>query len=89
MKELDAKARELRELRRMREEIDGEINAIVDEIKAEMVAQGTEELAGTDWAATWHTVQSTRLDTKALKRDQPELYALYSVPTVTCRFCLT
>ena len=66
--ELDAKVKELRELRRMAEELAAEIDGLTDTIKAEMTARGVDELTGTDWKATFKAVTSSRLDTAALKR---------------------
>jgi hypothetical protein len=47
--ELDMKVKELRELRRMAEELQAEIDAAQDAIKAHMDSQGVDTLAGTDW----------------------------------------
>ena len=66
--ELDAKVKELRELRRMAEELAAEIDGLTDTIKAEMTARGVDELSGTDWKATFKAVTSSRLDTAALKK---------------------
>ena len=50
--ELNSKVKELRELRRMAEEIAAEIETITDTIKREMAAQGVDTIAGDDWKAT-------------------------------------
>ena len=65
--ELNHKVKELRELRRMAEEIAAEIEAITDTIKREMAAQGVDTIAGGDWKATWKPAQSARFDSKAFK----------------------
>ena len=70
---MSAKVKELRELRRMREELTGMIEALQDEIKAIMTAQETETLTGADWKITWKPVTSSRLDSIALKRELPEI----------------
>ena len=46
--EMESKVKELRELRRMAEELNAEIEAIQDSIKAEMAAIGVDSLAGSD-----------------------------------------
>ena len=46
--ELNHKVKELRELRRMAEEIAAEIETITDTIKREMTAQGVDMIAGDD-----------------------------------------
>lgn len=88
MNELRTKVDELRELRRMADELAGEISAIEDEIKAHMAALDTDELHGADFKITWKTVTSNRLDSKALKADAPRLYDQYCRPTTTRRFCV-
>jgi len=47
--EMNGKIKELRELRRMADELNAEIEAITDSIKAEMSAKEVDELAGNDW----------------------------------------
>jgi predicted phage-related endonuclease len=85
---IDAKVKELRELRRMAEELNGEIEAIQDSIKGQMDAQGVDELAGTDWKITWKRVTSTRLDAAALKKVLPDVAESFTKTTVTRRFCI-
>ena len=61
-----SKVEELMELRKMAEELQNQMDAITDEIKAYM---GTEEtmLAGS-WKVTWKETVSRRVDTAALKK---------------------
>lgn len=86
--EMESKVKELRELRRMAEELDAEIEAIQDSIKAEMTARSAEELTGSDWRITWKAVTSSRLDTTALKKELPEIAARFLLKTTTRRFCV-
>lgn len=86
--ELNHKVKELRELRRMAEEIAAEIETITDTIKQEMAAQGMDTIAGDDWKATWKPVQSTRFDSKALKAAMPDLYERFTRSTEIRRFIL-
>ena len=88
MKDLETKARELRELKRMREELDGEIDAIEDEIKAHMTATDADTLTAGEYKITWKLVSSSRIDTAALKKYMPELAALYTKTTQSRRFCV-
>ena len=78
MNELEAKVAELRELRRMAEELAGEIAATEDELKAYMTANNADELCGPSFKITWKEVTSSRLDSKALKSAAPELYSRFS-----------
>lgn len=86
--ELAAKVQELRELRRMADELAAEIDGLQDAIKQHMDAAGVDTLAGLDYKITYKAVTSSRLDSKALKADQPELYAKYTKQTTARRFCL-
>ncbi len=64
---MNAKVKELRELKRMADELAGEIEQIQDEIKAHMTESNTDTLTGVGWRITWKAVTSKRLDSKALK----------------------
>lgn len=86
--ELNSKVKDLRELRRMSEEIAAEIEAITDTIKREMTAQGVDMLTGDDWKATWKPVQSARFDSKAFKVAMPDLYERFTRSAETRRFIL-
>lgn len=87
-KELDSKVSTLRELQAEADRIAAEIEAIKDQLKAQMIEQGTETLAGTDWKASWKIIEGTRVDTKAMKAALPEIVAKYTIQTRTSRFCL-
>lgn len=84
--EISCKVQELRELSRMRDELENEITALQDAIKAHMTAQGTDILHGVDYKITWKTVVSTRLDGKALRAAMPELAAQFTKETTARRF---
>lgn len=86
--ELDSKIKELRELRRMAEELQQEIDGITDTIKAEMTARNVDTLTGADWKATWKEVTSNRLDSIALKKELPDIAARYTKASVSRRFTL-
>ena len=86
--ELSAKVNELRELRRMSDELSAEIEAIQDAIKNHMDAANVDTLTGTDYKITWKNVTSARFDTTAFKRENPELSARYTKNTTTRRFII-
>lgn len=50
--ELSSKIKELRELRRMADELAAEIETITDSIKNEMAAREVDELIGSDYKIT-------------------------------------
>ena len=82
--EITAKVTELQELRRMAEELEQEINAIQDEIKAHM--GDSELLIAGPYKITYKTVTSSRLDTSALKKALPDIAAQYTRTSTTRRF---
>lgn len=86
--DITEKVRQLKEAQALAAEIAAEIETLQDEIKAEMTARNAEELQADIFTVRWSTVKTTRLDSKALKAEQPELYARYSKPTETRRFCV-
>lgn len=86
--EIQNKVNNLRELRRMAEELDAEITAIQDSIKEYMTVSGVEELAGTDYKITWKVVASSRLDTAALRKAMPEVADQFTRSSSTRRFCV-
>ena len=86
MNELEAKVAQLRELRRMTEELAGEIAATEDALKAYMTANSTDELYGPSFKITWKEVTSSRLDGKTLNSAAPELWQRFSKQTTARRF---
>lgn len=89
MKELQNKVDELRELRRMADEPAAEIAATEDELKTYMTANNADELLGPSFKITWKPITSSRLDSKALKAEAPELWERYSKTTTSRRFILS
>lgn len=57
--EMDSKIKELRELRRMADELAAEMETIQDSIKAHMDAAGVDTINGTDWKVTYRAVTSS------------------------------
>lgn len=86
--EMESKIRELRELRRMADEIAAEIETLQDAIKSEMTARNTDTLTGTDWKVTWKAVASKRFDSAAFKKTHGELYEQYTKETTSKRFLI-
>ncbi len=85
---MNAKVQELRELRRMQDELAAEIEAIQDELKGHMDAHGMDTLLGMDWRITWKSITSSRLDTAALKKALPDVAERFMKTTTTRRFVL-
>ncbi|MBQ6256183.1 MAG: hypothetical protein IJJ60_06295 [Clostridia bacterium] len=87
IKELESKAQELQELKRMKEELDAEIEAAQDEIKAAMGDR--EAITAGAYRITWKPVTSSRLDGKALKAALPEIAARFTITSTARRFCIS
>ena len=85
-KNLDSQIHELRELRRMADELATAIDTIQDAIKAEMTAAGVDVLTGSDWKAIWKPITSSRIDTTALKKALPDLAAQFTKVSTVRRF---
>lgn len=76
--EINAKVKELRELRNMVAEVKSAITAIEDSLKAEMLAKNTDMLPGKDYTITWKTVITNCFDSAAFKLTHADLFALFS-----------
>ena len=84
--ELEAKIVELKELKVMAEELQAEITAIEDSIKAEMTEQNINELQVGIFKIRWTKVTSSRIDTTAFKKAMPELAQQFTKQTESRRF---
>ncbi|MCM1220259.1 MAG: hypothetical protein NC548_37795 [Lachnospiraceae bacterium] len=85
---LDAIIQELRELERLQEDLEAEIEAKKDLIKQEMTEQGVDELKGSSWKVTWREVASSRVDTTRLKKELPDVAKAYMTQSTSRRFVL-
>ncbi len=84
--EIQSKVNELRELRRMADELAAEIEAAQDAIKAHMTAIDADTLTGTDYKITWKSVTSCRFDSAAFKKAMPDLAERFTRSTTSRRF---
>ena len=84
--ELEAKARELRQLQALIEEAQAEAEAIKDAIKAAM--GDSESIQAGEYKITWKAVTSSRIDTTALKKALPDVAERFTRDTTTRRFCV-
>jgi len=84
---MEAKVRELMELKRMREELDAEIASAEDAIKA--VMGDDETLIAGAYKVSWKTFTSSRLDSIALKKALPDIAAQFTRQTLTRRFSIS
>ena len=86
--ELTQKVRELKELKTMQDELQAEIIAIEDEIKAEMTEQNVTEMVVDVFKIRWTPVTSNRFDTTAFKKVYTDLYNQFIKVTETKRFSI-
>lgn len=86
--EMNSKVQQLRELRRMADELAAEIETLTDSLKAEMTTRGTEEITGADWRITWKPVTSSRFYSTGFKKAMPKLAARFTKTSTTRRFVL-
>lgn len=86
--EIDAKVSELRELRDMEAEVKSAITAIEDSLKAEMLANNTDVLAGKNCIVTWKTIVTNRFDSAAFKLTHAGLFAQFSRSSTSRRFVI-
>lgn len=84
--ELNAKLRELKRLKAKQAETNDKISAIEDEIKAFM--GDAEELRTGTHKITYKGISGTRLDTKSLKQELPEIVARYTINTFCKRLVI-
>lgn len=86
--ELDMRVDKIRSLKRLIEEAEAEIAGIEDEIKAQMTELDTDELRGGNCKVTWKQVSTTRIDSKSLKKELPDIAAKYSSTSTYRRFLI-
>ena len=84
--EIIRKVKLLREMQRMAEEAQAEADALKEELK--VIMGSSEELRVGEYRITWKSVESARIDTKALSLAMPEVAAAFTRKTTTRRFCV-
>ena len=77
---------ELAQYTRMAEEIAATVDSLKDTLKKYMEENQLETLTGNEHKATYKTVTSSRIDTTALKRNDPDLAEKYTKTTEIKRF---
>lgn len=86
--ELESKIVELKDLKVMADELQAEITAIEDEIKAEMTEQNVNELQIGIFKVRWTPVKSNRFDTKAFQGKYQDLYNQFIKVVESKRFSI-
>ena len=83
---MEAKVKELVELKKMAQELDAEITTLEDEIKAVMGED--EELFAGCFKVTWKNVVSNRFDSANFKKKYPELAVAFTKLVTSRRFSI-
>ena len=87
--EITSKIESLRALEELIEEAKAEAETLRDEIKSEMMARNTEELAVGQYIVRWTSVLSQRFDSTAFKKVMPEVYKAYTKQISSRRFTIS
>lgn len=88
--EIEAKIESLNEWEALMEEAKAEVEAIKDELKAELIDRDTEELKVNDrYILRWTSVLSSRFDTKRFKEQFSDLYKNFTKEVSSKRFSIS
>lgn len=88
LKKVTKNVHELRKLNMEKDELEKKIESLKDEIKSEMTAGKTDEVAGADYKVTWKWIHSESFDTKRFKAEHEKLAKRYMKGSDTRRFCV-
>ena len=86
MKKLEAKVHELKELQRMAEELNTEIDTLKNDIRTTIGDR--EEVTVGAYRITNKAITSSRLDTNALRKELPELADRFTKTTIVHRLVI-
>lgn len=84
IKEMETKARELRELQALINEAEAEAETIRDTLKAAM--GDSEAIQAGEYKIMYKTITSSRIDTAALRKAMPEVAEAFTRESTTRRF---
>lgn len=86
--QIAGKVEALLEWERIMQEAKEEAEALRDELKQEMMARNTEELAAGQYVVRWTSVLSQRFDATAFKKTMPEVYRSFIKQVASRRFSI-
>lgn len=86
--ELERTIREIREMEAMQKELEAEIEAMKDTLKAALNAAHTEEMIIGTSIVRFTTVVTNRFDSTAFKRTHSDLYNQFTRQTTSRRFSI-
>ncbi len=86
--EMEMKITSLKEWEALLEEAKAQVESLKDEIKAEMLAQETEEMTAGKYIVRWTSVLSNRFDSTTFKKEHNEMYKQYVKQSSSRRFSI-
>lgn len=86
--EITTKIESIKTLQAMIDELTAEMESVKDEIKAEMMAQGVDEMAVSCFKVRYKEVKTSRFDSTAFKKTHADLYEQYTKQTTSKRFTI-
>lgn len=86
--EITSKVEHIKTLQTMIDELSAELESVKDEVKAEMTAQGVEEMTVSCFKIRYKEVTSNRFDSTAFKKTHADLYEQYCKQTTSKRFSI-
>lgn len=78
----------IKNLEAQKKELEKQITAVQDELKAEMQLQNVDELNGCNGSVKWITFTAHRFDSKAFRSDHTALYNSYMKTIQSQRFSI-
>ena len=88
-KEITAKVKRIKALQLKADELNAEIESLKDEVKAEMTAQGVDELTAGVFKVSYKDVTSSRVDTTRFKKLHEDIYKMFVNVTTSKRFTIS
>lgn len=87
--EIVNKIEALAEWESLLEDAKEQVEALRDELKAEMLSRDTEELEAGQYIIRYQTITNNRFDNSAFKKALPEVYAAFTKQSTTKRFTVS
>ena len=84
--EMENKAKRIKTLENMKNNLDAEIDQLKDELKAELERQGRDEVMAGPWRVLWKMIQEQRFNTTRFRNENPDIYDAYRDPRSYMKF---
>ena len=87
-RQIENRAKKIKELEAEIKRLEEQMDALKSELKSEMEANQTEEIATKNFIIRWKIIVSNRLDTTALKTTMPNIYKEFLRESTSKRFTI-